>query len=528
MLSGCNFIGQTECNEGDQSLRAFSTVTGSVLPGKFFIATSREINNAVLKAEIAFEVYKGITGEMKAIFLETIAEEIMAVGDELIERAILETGLQESRLIGERGRTTAQLRLFANLLREGSWVEAVIDTALPHRKPVPRADLRKMLVPIGPVVVFGASNFPFAFSTAGGDTASALAAGNPVIIKAHASHLGTNELVATAINKAAQKCNMPDGVFSSLIGPGAETGMQLVKHPGVKAVGFTGSYKAGMAIYKAAVNERETPIPVYAEMSSINPVLLLPSKLKQDPAELAKQIADSVTLGTGQFCTNPGLIFLIEDESADAFIKKFTEVLSNEPPAAMLNSDICLNYYKSRRIIAEQESVITLSSGNDFSELYQGSTALFLINARGFINNPKLQNEMFGPATLVVKCQHALELLQAIESLQGQLTGTVIGDNADICNYLNCINVLRDKVGRVVYNGVPTGVEVGHGMVHGGPFPATTDSRSTSVGADAIKRFVRPICLQNCPAEFLPRALKNENPLNIMRKINGSYTREPV
>lgn len=528
MLRGCNLIGQTESNEGDQSLLAFSTVTRSVLPENFFIATTREINNAVLKAEIAFEVYKNITGEIKAILLDTIAEEIMAVGDDLIQRAILETGLQEARLIGERGRTIGQLKLFADLLREGSWVEAVIDTALPYRKPFPRADIRKMQVPIGPVVVFGASNFPFAFSTAGGDTASALAAGNPVIVKAHASHLGTNELVAMAINNAAKKCNMPDGVFSFVIGPGAETGMQLVKHPGVKAVGFTGSYKGGMAIYKAAVNEREIPIPVYAEMSSINPVLLLPSKLKRDATTLAEQIAGSVTLGIGQFCTNPGLIFLIEDESADVFIKKFTEVLSNESPATMLNSDVCLNYYKSRGIIAEQNGVITLLKGNDFSEVYQGSTALFLTNARDFINNPKLQNEMFGPATLLVKCKHALELLQAIESLHGQLTGTVIADNADISNYLKCIDVLYAKVGRIVYNGVPTGVEVCQAMVHGGPFPSTTDSRTTSVGADAIKRFVRPLCLQDCPDEYLPEALRNENPLNLMRKVNGSYTRESL
>lgn len=524
MLKGHNLIGFSESKEGKKFLQSFSPVKENKLPETFAVATDNEVNTAVNKATTAFGIYKVLSAEKKAVFLESIADEIMAIGDELIQRALLETGLPEARLIGERGRTVGQLRLFAELLREGSWVEAVIDTAMPDRKPLPRADIRKMLVPIGPVAVFGASNFPLAFSTAGGDTASALAAGNPVIVKAHESHLGTNELVASAISKAAQKCDLPDGVFSFVIGEGAVTGMQLVKHPGIKAIGFTGSYNAGMAIFKAAVNERKTPIPVYAEMSSINPVLLLPEKLKQDSDAVAAQLAGSVTLGVGQFCTNPGLLFLIEDEASDGFIKKLTELLSAVPIAIMLNANICNSYYKSRQMMAQQNGVTTLFAGDDASEAHKGSAALLQVSANNFASNPHLQNEMFGPASLIVTCYDEWELTRALQSLHGQLTATIFALKTDIEKFTATIDILSGKVGRVVYNGVPTGVEVGYAMVHGGPFPATTDARSTSVGADAIKRFVRPLCLQDCPPEFLPDALKNENLLNIMRRVNGQYT----
>lgn len=525
MLSGHNLTGYTESARGNTFLQAFSPVKQANLPENFTVATGEEIDTAVAKAAAAFDLYKMFPAETKAVFLETIAEEIMAIGDVLVQRAMLETGLPEPRLTGERGRTTGQLKLFADLLREGSWIEAVIDEALPDRKPLPRSDLRKMLVPIGPVLVFGASNFPFAFSTAGGDTASALAAGNPVIVKAHPSHLGTNELVATAIINAAKKCNMPDGIFSFIIGDGEVTGIQLVKHPGIKAIGFTGSYKAGMAIYKAATNERETPIPVYAEMSSINPVLLLPNKLKQDTDKIAAQISGSVTLGAGQFCTNPGVLFLVEDASSEIFIQQLTEKLAAVPAAFMLNQNICNNYYKSIQITAQQQGITSLFAGNNAASELKASPALMQVSAADFIANPQLQSEMFGPATLIVKCKDQAHLLNAIQSLHGQLTGTIIADAADIKNFAGCIDLLTSKVGRVVYNGVPTGVEVCHAMVHGGPFPATTDARSTSVGADAIKRFARPLCLQDCPQEFLPDALKDGNPLNIMRKLNGHYTR---
>ncbi len=526
MLKEHNVLSLRESNGGRDFLQSFSPVTKDTLPGRFTVATGEEVNTAVDKASTAFVVYKGKTAEEKAVFLETIAEEIMALGDALIQRALLETGLAEARLTGERARTTGQLKLFAEVLREGSWIEAVIDTVLPERKPLPRVDLRKMLIPIGPVAVFGASNFPFAFSTAGGDTASALAAGNPVIVKGHESHLGTNELVASAISKAAKKCNMPDGVFSSVTGDGQVTGIQLVQHEGIKAVGFTGSYKAGMAIFKAA-NERKSPIPIFAEMSSINPVLLLPKKVQHDE-NVAAQLVASITLGAGQFCTNPGLLFLIEDGSSNTFIKKIAGLIASSPAAVMLNPNICHNYYTKREVIAGQKGVCVLYEGQNECAAYKASPFLTKVSAIDFISNPNLQDEIFGPASLIVLCKDKAELLQSLQSLQGQLTATILAESEDLQNFSDCIDLLAGKVGRVVYNGVPTGVEVSHAMVHGGPFPATTNANSTSVGADAIKRFVRPLCLQDCPEAFLPSALQNDNLLKIMRKVNGKYTNENV
>ncbi|MES2772792.1 MAG: aldehyde dehydrogenase (NADP(+)) [Bacteroidota bacterium] len=528
MLKGYNLVGQRESSDGDQFLEVFSTVSQEMLPEKFSIATKAELNEAVSKALTAFEIYKSVTPEARAIFLETIAEEIMALGDDLIRRAMQETGLPEARLLGERGRTMGQLKLFANLLREGSWVEAVIDTAIPDRTPLPRADIRKMLVPIGPVAVFGASNFPFAFSTAGGDTASALAAGNPVIVKAHEAHLGTNEMMAGAIKTAIEKSSMPDGLFSFVTGPGATTGMQLVTHPGIKAIGFTGSYKAGMAIFKAAANDRETPVPVYAEMSSINPVLVLPEKIQQDPAAVATMLAGSVTLGTGQFCTNPGLLFLIEDAATAPFINELKERLASVPPSVMLNPGVCNNYYDSRLKMSGQPGVTTLHLGETGADSYKGSSALFQVSDDDFMQNADLQHEVFGPSTLLVVCKDPDSMLRSVQSLQGQLTGTVLGTTNDIKSFTGIVDALSNRVGRVVYNSVPTGVEVCHAMVHGGSFPSTTNAHYTSVGSEAILRFVRPLCLQDCPQELLPDALKNDNPLQLMRKVNGTYTVDTI
>lgn len=522
MIQGNNRVGLNTSAKGSQFLKSFSTVTQNELPEKFSIATDEEVSEAVEKASAAFHVYKNKSGKEKAHFLETIGEEIMALGDDLIERAMTESGLPKARLTGERGRTVGQLKLFAELLKEGSWVEAVIDTALPERTPMPRADIRKMLVPIGPVVVFGASNFPLAFSTSGGDTASALAGGNPVIVKAHQSHLGTNEMIGNAINNAVKKCDMPDGVFSFLIGKGSEIGIKLVTHPGVKAVGFTGSQNAGMAIYKAAANDRKEPIPVYAEMSSINPVLLLPGKIKNTD-NLSQQIAASVTMGSGQFCTNPGLLFLMQDEHSQKFIKQLTLTLASSPSATMLNPGICKSYYEGRSELKEQGGIKTLLEGDDHSAEYKGSPFLSEVSCKDFLKNPKLQREVFGPSTLLVLCQSKEELLSALEVLEGQLTGTVWGEDEDLVAFKNCIEALENRVGRILFNGVPTGVEVGYAMVHGGPFPATTNANSTSVGMDAIKRFTRPLCFQDCPASLLPAALQNENPLNLMRRVNGNY-----
>jgi NADP-dependent aldehyde dehydrogenase len=452
----------------------------------------------------------------------------MQLGDALIERAHLESGLPQARITGERGRTVGQLKLFASLLREGSYVEAIIDTALPDRKPLPRSDLRRMMHPIGPVAVFAASNFPLAFSTAGGDTASALAAGCPVIVKAHSSHLGTNELVSSAIINAAQKCNMPDGVFSSLVGEGSLLGQKLVKHPQVKAVGFTGSFRGGMALLKAAINEREEPIPVYAEMSSINPVLVLPNKIEQDVDTVAAQLAASITLGVGQFCTNPGLLFVLKDDNTERLIQKLAQALQQVQPATMLNQTICSAYYKERQQLLSQQGVNAVWVGDETNSEYKGSASLAKTTSQNLVQNNVLQNEVFGPTSLAVICENEGELQSALQALQGQLTGTIIGTPDDFKKFQSCIDILVSRVGRVIYNGVPTGVEVCHAMMHGGPFPSTTFSHFTSVGTESIKRFLRPVCYQDCPQEFLPDALKDENPLHMMRKVNGEFTRDAI
>lgn len=527
MLSGHNFIGFEKKSSGEKKLYAFSTVLKNNLPGEFSIATEQEINEAISKATTAFEIYKRTSFEQRADFLDTVADEIMQL-EELVERTHLESGLPEARITGERGRTVGQLKLFASLLREGSFVEAVIDTAMPDRKPLPRSDLRRMMHPIGPVAVFAASNFPLAFSTAGGDTASALAAGCPVIVKAHSSHLGTNELVASAIISAAQKCNMPDGIFSSLIGEGTLLGQQLVKHPQIKAVGFTGSFRGGMALFKAAINEREEPIPVYAEMSSINPVLILPDKIKQSADAVASQLSASITLGVGQFCTNPGLLFIVKDENTHAFIQKLAHALEQVTPATMLNQTICSAYYKERQHLLSTQGVETVWTGEAGKEDYKASASLAKTTAKNFSANSLLQNEVFGPSSLIVVCEDEKELQSVLISLHGQLTATIIGTADDLKQFHDCLDLLTERVGRVIYNGVPTGVEVSHAMMHGGPFPATTYSHFTSVGTEAIKRFLRPVCYQDCPQEFLPDALKDENPRHIMRKLNGEFTRDAV
>ena len=527
MLSGHNFIGFEKKSSGEKKLYAFSTVLKNNLPGEFSIATEQEINEAISNATAAFEIYKRTSFEQRAEFLDTVAEKILQL-EELVERTHLESGLPEARITGERGRTVGQLKLFASLLREGSFVEAIIDTAMPDRKPLPRSDLRRMMHPIGPVAVFAASNFPLAFSTAGGDTASALAAGCPVIVKAHSSHLGTNELVASAIISAAQKCNMPNGIFSSLIGEGTSLGQQLVKHPQIKAVGFTGSFRGGMALFKAAINEREEPIPVYAEMSSINPVLILPDKIKQSADAVASQLSASITLGVGQFCTNPGLLFIVKDESTHAFIQKLAHALQQVTPAPMLNQTICSAYYKERQHLLSTQGVETVWTGEEGKEDYKASASLAKTTAKNFSANSLLQNEVFGPSSLIVVCEDEKELQSVLKSLHGQLTATIIGTADDLKQFHNCLDLLMERVGRVIYNGVPTGVEVSHAMMHGGPFPATTYSHFTSVGTEAIKRFLRPVSYQDCPQELLPDALKDENPLHIMRKLNGEFTRDAV
>ncbi|SHJ69550.1 aldehyde dehydrogenase (NADP(+)) [Pseudozobellia thermophila] len=527
MITGKNYVGYGLSAKGEATYATFDPKSNSATEWRFYEATADEIDGAAKKAAAAFLEYKNFSGKQKAKFLRAIAEEIEALGDELIATYTKESGLPEGRAMGERGRTMGQLKAFATLLEEGSWVEATIDTAQPDRKPLPKIDIRKMLVPMGPIAVFGSSNFPLAFSTAGGDTASALAAGCPVIVKSHPMHAATGELVASAIVKAARATGMPDGVFSNLNSSGIEVGKQLVLHPEIKGVGFTGSIKGGTALYKLA-SERKEPIPVFAEMGSINPVVALPSALSGKGADWAAKYAGSITLGAGQFCTNPGLILGIGSTSFDKFVNTLGDEIEKLAPTCMLHPNIHENYEKGKKALSQQEGVHVVASYEADSAPNYGKQKVLTVNGEDFMKNPKLHEEVFGPFSVVVKCADAGELTAVIEQLEGQLTGTVLGEPSEFKTFSKTIDALQGRVGRIIFNGVPTGVEVCPSMHHGGPFPASTDSRFTSVGTSAIKRWVRPVSFQNWPREFLPEALKDDNPLNIMRILDGEHTRAKV
>lgn len=515
MIEGTNFIGSSSSAQNDESFHAYNPRTDEALEGSFYVATSDEVNRAAAKAEEAFPTYRTVGGQKKADFLEAIAEGIMDLGDTLIARASEESGLSHGRLEGERGRTCNQLRMFADLLREGSWVDARIDHATDGAP-----DVRNMLVPLGPVAVFGASNFPLAFSTAGGDTASALAAGCPVVVKSHESHPGTNELVSRVILEAAEATGMPEGVFSSLNGK-AGVGSTLVEHPAIKAVGFTGSYGAGKSIYDV-VQKRDVPIPVYAEMGSVNPVFLLDQKLADEAEELAEQYAGSVTLGGGQFCTKPGLIIGLEGEGMERFKRALTEQLLEADAACMLNAGIAKNYRKKR---AEQltHAGVKVLTEPDSEDGNNGAAALATIAADRFLQDGALHDEVFGPYTLVIACSDEDEMHAIARRLEGQLTVTFVGREEELGKHKSLVAVAREKAGRVIFNSVPTGVRVSPAMHHGGPFPATTDSKFTSVGTSAIRRFVRPVAFQDCPEALLPEELQDDNPLGILRLVDGDF-----
>ncbi|MFY0594121.1 aldehyde dehydrogenase (NADP(+)) [Roseivirga sp.] len=525
MITGKNYIGNDASSNGNEVLKAYNPADGSTFTEDFFAATPEEINAAVEKAQEAFGTYKAISYEKRAQFLETIAEEIMSLGDTLLERASGESGLPLGRFQGERGRTCNQLKMFAGVLRDGSWLDVNIDTAILDRQPIPKVDLRKIQIPLGPVAVFGASNFPLAFSTAGGDTASALAAGNPVIVKGHEAHLGTNDLVSQAVLRAVEKCGMPDGTFSMVNG-GISAGQQLVKHPKVKAVGFTGSLRGGRAIFDLA-NQRPEPIPVYAEMGSTNPSFLMPDKLSSDPEGLGNTFANSVALGVGQFCTSPGLLIGVKSTALDQFIETLSKNLAAKEAVTMLNEKISTSYYAHRGTIIEQTGVeIIGEDANPGSN--KGKPLTAKVSAAAFLENPKLHEEIFGPFTMVVACEDTSEMLAVANAMHGQLTGTMVATENDMEKHSEVADALSVKVGRILFNGVPTGVEVCHSMQHGGPYPASTDQRTTSVGTAAISRFARPISYQNWPDHLLPDALKNNNPLNIWRTINGTLTKAAV
>jgi len=527
MIEGKQIIGFEMVSEGSESFQSFNPATGEQLSYRFNKATPQEVNRAAEKAAGAFQVYRKKSGIEKAVFLEAIADAILALGDQLIDLCCQETALPKARIEGERGRTMNQLKLFASLLREGSWLDARIETADPTRAPLPKPDIRYMEIGLGPVVVFGASNFPLAFSVAGGDTASALAAGCPVIVKVHSAHPATGELVGRAIQKAAKLTNMPDGVFSLLHGDGKDVGIQLVKHPAVKAVGLTGSFTAGKALFDAAVN-REVPIPVYAEMGSTNPVFILPEAMRERGEKIAAAFSGSVTLGVGQFCTNPGILIHENISGAKEFTKYLEDEFKKTSGGAMLTQTIFKSYTNGLAHHTAVDGIDILAVGNESDQNFGARPILFKTTSSTFENVSALAEEIFGPTSLVVEASTKEEILSIAKNLSGHLTATVHGTDNDLRTYKDLIDILEQKVGRVVINAFPTGVEVCHAMVHGGPYPSTTDGRSTSVGTAAIHRFTRPVCYQGMLSELLPAELSDENPLNIWRLVNGKTTKEKV
>jgi NADP-dependent aldehyde dehydrogenase len=523
-LHGKNFIGSRLSNLGDRNYHAVNPSNNESLECDFAIATNEEIHQCCQSAEEAFQSYRNVSGKDKANFLRQIANNIMSLGEDLVKRCVEETGLPEMRIQGERGRTCGQLNLFADLLEEGSWSQPRIDTALPNRHPLPKPDVRSMQRPLGPVAVFGASNFPLAFSTAGGDTASALAAGCPVVYKAHPAHPGVTELVSGAIADAVKSCDLPEGTFSMFHSNAPSGGAELVAHPSIKAVGFTGSLAAGRTIYNTAA-ARPEPIPVYAEMGSSNPVVILPEAIEKKSEEIATGLSGSVCLGAGQFCTNPGMVILIEDKNSSQFIETLKTSLENSPAGTTVHESIKAGYDKSLQAKLKEQGVtlLTQSSAENQNSKTDVQPALYQATAETLISNPSLQDEVFGPCTFLISCKNKSELNTLMEHLDGQLTASVFAESKDLEDFRALFDSLEQIAGRVIVNQFPTGVEVCSSMFHGGPYPASTDSRSTSVGSLAIHRFTRTICYQNFPQGLLPDELKDQNPLNVRQMVNSKY-----
>ncbi|UFH49872.1 aldehyde dehydrogenase (NADP(+)) [Pseudomonas sp. KNUC1026] len=521
---GKNFVAGQRTGSGEPTLKSIDASTGDALPYSFYQATAAEVDQAARAAEAAYPEFRQLSPAKRAEFLDAVADELDALGDDFVAIVCRETALPAARIQGERGRTSGQMRLFAKVLRRGDYLGARIDLALPERKPLPRVDLRQYRIGVGPVGVFGASNFPLAFSTAGGDTASAFAAGCPVVVKAHSGHMATADLVGGAIERAAAKTGMPKGVFNMIFGNGV--GQDLVKHPAIKAIGFTGSLGGGTALCKLAA-ERPEPIPVFAEMSSINPVILLPQALKARGETVAKELAGSVCMGAGQFCTNPGMVIGVRSPELTAFVEQLGAAIAAQGPQTMLNAGGLRSYGKGVHHLHDHPGITHLA-GNA-QEGNQAQAQLFKADVSVLLEgDPLLQEEVFGPTTVLIEVEDDAQLKQALQALRGQLTATLIGEPGDLEAYRWLVPVLEDKVGRILVNGYPTGVEVCEAMVHGGPFPATSDARGTSVGTLAIDRYLRPVCYQNYPDALLPEALQNANPLGLRRLVNGEWSHDAV
>ena len=519
-----NHIAGQLSGNGDVLLNSVDAHTGEPLPYAFHQATGDEVEAAVQAAEAAYPAYRSTSPAQRAAFLDAIANELDALGDDFIQHVMRETALPEARIRGERSRTSNQLRLFAEVVRRGDFYAARIDRALPQRTPLPRPDLRQYRIGVGPVAVFGASNFPLAFSTAGGDTASALAAGCPVVFKAHSGHMLTAAHVAGAIDRAVASSGVPAGVFNLIYGAGV--GEALVKHPAIQAVGFTGSLRGGRALCDMAA-ARPQPIPVFAEMSSINPVIVLPQALQARGEQVAGELAASVVMGCGQFCTNPGLVVGIQSPQFEHFVQTLVARMADQGPQTMLNAGTLRSYQNGVQHLLAHPGIQHLAgqpqTGNQAQpQLFKADVSL-LLNG-----DPLLQEEVFGPTTVVVEVADAEQLAEALRHLQGQLTATLIAEPDDLRAFASLVPLLERKAGRLLLNGYPTGVEVSDAMVHGGPYPATSDARGTSVGTLAIDRFLRPVCFQNYPDALLPDALKNANPLGIARLLDGVNSHEAV
>ncbi len=522
-LTGQMIIAGTPVRGIGEEIRGFDPAVGQPLEPVYRHGDTTNVDAACAAAAEAFPTYRATTSEQRAQFLEAIADNIESISEALIARAVAESGLPQARITGEVGRTTGQLRLFAGVLREGSWNGARIDTALPDRAPLPRPDIRQRFIPLGPVAVFGASNFPLAFSVAGGDTASALAAGCPVVVKGHDAHPGTSEFVARAISDAVSQTAMPAGTFSLLFGSGPGLGTALVTDPRIKAVGFTGSRSGGTALVAAAAGRPE-PIPVYAEMSSINPVFLLDGALSTRGDALGRAFVGSLTMGSGQFCTNPGLVIAVDGPGLDTFIAAAREALSAAPATPMLTPHIARSY--SNGVAALTKAAETVARGEDPTIDTACNAALFATDATSFLSSETLQAEVFGSSSLIVRCADVAEMHTVAQGIEGQLTATVHADDSDVDEARALLPLLELKAGRILFNGWPTGVEVSHAQVHGGPFPATSDSRTTSVGARAIERFLRPVAYQNVPKSLLPSAIADGNPDHVWRRIDGTLTQD--
>lgn len=521
-LTGAHQIGASEVS-GNTQFKAFNPIDGSTLACNYSEGTLEHANTATDLAEQAFETFRNSGFLQRAELLENIADEIINIGDKLINQVHLETGLSLPRIQGERGRTCGQLLLFSELLREGSWVNATIDNADSERTPIAKPDTRSMQIGLGPVAVFGASNFPLAFSVAGGDTASALAAGCPVIVKGHPAHPGTSELIAKAIIKAIKSCGLPDGIFSLIQGSNYQISETLVKHPKIKAVGFTGSLKVGRHLYNIATSRPE-PIPFYGELGSINPMFLLKDVINDDAMKFANDYIASLTMGAGQFCTNPGLLVVQESPILDSLLDQLAIQIKESMTDTMLTKPIQESLNHAIKTLKSQLNVKTLAE-TKVNDSHAGSQNIMLtVHAKSFIENPNLHEEVFGPVGVIVICKDEDEMLNVAYSLNGQLTASIHTANNNENFTRKLFNKLTQIAGRVLFNGFPTGVEVNRSMVHGGCFPAATNSRSTSVGTQAIYRFTRPVCYQDTPEYLLPSELKNNNPLKIYRMIDGVLT----